>query len=203
MADYHERRTVIETEPTGRTGQVETEHQHVSYERHGMSGAAIAAIVLSAVAAAVLLTLLFTSNRSDSRDEELARDRVEPVQQVPAQQPPPQQPVIVTVPQPQTPTTTVQVPVPVPVPVPTPSASSNQTSSNQAVTDTSIEVDVISKFTDDPELRSHPINVKFSNGTATLSGLVPRAELKARAEIVARSVKGVSRVVNDIAVQGQ
>ena len=199
MADYHERRTVIETEPTRRAGQVETEHDYVSYERRGMSGAAVAAIVLSAVAAAVLLTLLFTSNRSDSRDEELARERTEPVQTVPAQQPPPQPPVVVTVPQPQTPPTTVTVPVP----VPTPSASSNPTSSNPAVTDTSIEVDVISKLTDDPELRSHPINVKFSNGTATLSGLVPRESLKARAESVAMSVKGVKRIVNDIAVQGQ
>ena len=196
MAEYHERRTVIETEPARRVGQVETEHQHVSYERRGMSGAAVAAIVLSAVAAAVLLTLLFTSNQSDARDAELAQDRIEPVQTVPAQQAPQQPPVVITVPQPQT--TTVEVPVPVPVPAP-----AGTQSTTPAVTDTSIEVDVISKLTDDPELRSHPINVKFNNGTVTLSGLVPRAGLKERAEIVARSVKGVTRVVNDISVQGQ
>ena len=196
MAEYHERRTVIETEPARGVGQVETEHQHVSYERRGMSGAAVAAIVLSAVAAAVLLTLLFTSNQSDARDAELAQDRIEPVQTVPAQQAPQQPPVVITVPQPQT--TTVEVPVPVPVPAP-----AGTQSTTPAVTDTSIEVDVISKLTDDPELRSHPINVKFNNGTVTLSGLVPRAGLKERAEIVARSVKGVTRVVNDIAVQGQ
>ena len=87
MAEYHERRTVIETEPTRRAGQVETEHQHVSYERRGMSGAAVAAIVLSAVAAAVLLTLLFTNNQSEARDAELAHDSAGPVQTVPAQQP--------------------------------------------------------------------------------------------------------------------
>ncbi len=199
MADYHERRTVIETEPTRRGEPVGTEHEYVSYERRGMSGAAVAAIVLSAVAAAVLLTLLFTSNRTDDSDAELARERA--AQTLPAQQPAQQPPVVVTVPQPQTQPTTV--PVPVPVPVPTPSASSNQTSSNPAVTDTTIEVDVISKLTDDPQLRSHPINVKFSNGTATLSGLVPREDLKARAEIVAKSVKGVNRIVNEITVQGQ
>jgi len=196
MAEYHERRTVIETEPPRRVGQVETEHEHISYERRGMSGAAVTAIVLSAVAAAVLLTLLFTSNQSDSRDAELAQDRIEPVQTVPAQQPAQQPPVVVTVPAPQTQT----VPVPVPVPVPAP-AQTQSTSS--AVTDTGIEVDIISKLTDDPELRLHPINVKFNNGTVTLSGLVPRPSLKARAEIVASSVKGVTRVVNEIAVQGQ
>ncbi len=108
MAEYHERRTVIETESPRGVGPVETEHQHVSYERRGMSGAAVAAIVLSAIAAAVLLTLLFTSNQSDSRDAELAQDRIEPVQTVPAQQPAQQPPVIVTVPAPQTQT----VPVP-------------------------------------------------------------------------------------------
>lgn len=198
MAEYNERRTVIETEPDRRVGQVETEHQHVSYERRGMSGAAVAAIVLSAVAAAVLLTLLFTSNQSEARDAELAQERIEPVQTVPAQQPAQQPPVVVTVPPPPAQTTTVPVPVPVPVPAP-----AQTQSPTPAVTDTSIEVDIISKLTDDPELRSHAINVKFNNGTVTLSGLVPMASLKARAEIVARSVKGVTRVVNDIAVQGQ
>ena len=197
MADYQERRTVIESEPPRRVGQGEIEHEYVSYERRGMSGGAVAAIVLSAIAAAVLLTLLFTSNRSDSEAE---LERTEPVQTVPAQQPPPQPPVVVTVPQPQTPPSTVTVPVPVPVPAP---SASGQSSSNQAVTDTSIEVDVISKLTEDPELRSHPINVKFDKGTVTLSGLVPREGLKARAEIVAKSVKGVTRVVNEITVQGQ
>jgi hypothetical protein len=140
----------------------------------------------------VLLTLLFTSNQSDARDAELARDRIEPIQTVPAQQPAQQPPVVVTVPQ----TTTVPVPVPVPAPAGTQSTT-------PAVTDTSIEVNIISKLTDDSELRSHPINVKFNNGTVTLSGLVPRESLKARAELVASSVKGVTRVVNEIAVQGQ
>ena len=196
MAEYHERRTVIETEPTRRVGEVETEHQHVSYERRGMSGAAVAAIVLSAVAAAVLLTLLFTSNQSDARDAELARDRIEPIQTVPAQQPAQQPPVIVTVPPPPAQTTTVPVPVPVPAPAGTQSTT-------PAVTDTGIEVNIISELTDDPEWRSHPINVKFNNGPVTLSGLVPRENLKARAELLASSVKGVTRVVNEIAVQGQ
>jgi hypothetical protein len=198
MAEYHERRTVIETEPTPRVGQVETQHERISYERRGMSGAAVTAIVLSAIAAAVLLTLLFTSNRDDSRDDTLARERaVEPVQTAQAPPPPQQSPVVVTVPAPQQ-TQPTTITVPVPVPVPTETASSSPT-----VTDTSIEVDVISKLTDDAELRSHPINVKFNNGTITLSGLVPREGLKTRAEIVAKSVKGVTRVVNDISVQGQ
>jgi hypothetical protein len=196
MAEYHERRTVIETEPAPGVGQVETQHEHISYERRGMSGAAVTAIVLSAIAAAVLLTLLFTSNRDDNSDPDVVRERIEvPVQStVPPPQPPQQPPVVVTVPAPQTQPTTITVPVPVPA----------ETASNsQAPSDTSIEVDVISKLTDDAELRSHPINVKFNSGTITLSGLVPRESLKTRAEIVAKTVKGVTRVVNDISVQGQ
>ena len=126
----------------------------------------------------------------------LTQDRIEPIQTVPAQQPPQQPPVVVTVPRLRRRRRPYRSPCRVPAPAGTQSTT-------PAVTDTSIEVNVISKLTDDPELRSHPINVKFNNGTVTLSGLVPRAGLKERAEIVASSVKGVTRVVNEIAVQGQ
>jgi osmotically-inducible protein OsmY len=42
-----------------------------------------------------------------------------------------------------------------------------------------------------------------TDGTVTLIGRVPDDELKARAEEVARSVKGVRRVINRIVVQSQ
>ena len=54
---------------------------------------------------------------------------------------------------------------------------------------------------DDPDLRTHPIDVKVDNGTATLSGELPSEELKARAGKVALSVKGVRRVTNNITVK--
>jgi hyperosmotically inducible protein len=92
----------------------------------------------------------------------------------------------------------------VPVPVPVPSASQPAPSTAApAVSDTSIEVDINSKLLDDKDLRSHPISVKFSGGTATLSGSLPSEDLKLRAEQIARSIKGVRRVVNDITVSAQ
>ena len=92
----------------------------------------------------------------------------------------------------------------VPVPVPVPSASQPAPSTSEpAVSDTSIEVDINSKLIDDGDLRSHPLSVKFSGGTVTLSGSLPSEELKTRAEQVAKTVKGVRRVVNNITVSAQ
>jgi hyperosmotically inducible periplasmic protein len=62
---------------------------------------------------------------------------------------------------------------------------------------------VTTKLLDDPELRKHPLDVKVSNGTATLSGTVPSEEIKTRAEQAAKTVKGVRRVVNNITVSSQ
>ena len=93
----------------------------------------------------------------------------------------------------------------VPVPVPVPSASQPAPSTSEpAVSDTSIEVDINSKLIDDGDLRSHPLSVKFSGGTVTLSGSLPSEELKTRAEQVAKTVKGVSDgcIEADVALLG-
>jgi osmotically-inducible protein OsmY len=45
--------------------------------------------------------------------------------------------------------------------------------------------------------------VKVNNGTATLSGDLPSEELKARAERVAMTVKGVKHVINKITVKAE
>ena len=66
MAQYEERRTtVVEDIPAGRPAAVETDHDHVIYERRGISGAAIAALVIAAIAAAVLITLMITSSQQE------------------------------------------------------------------------------------------------------------------------------------------
>ena len=64
-----------------------------------------------------------------------------------------------------------------------------------------IELDISSKFLDDPDLRSQSIDVKVSGGTAMLSGRVSKEELKTLAGKIARTVKGVRNVVNNISVQ--
>jgi osmotically-inducible protein OsmY len=60
---------------------------------------------------------------------------------------------------------------------------------------------VTSKLLDDQDLRTHPIDVKVTGGTAVLSGEVPSDELKEQAEKIARTVKGIRGVINNIVVK--
>ena len=190
VSEYTEKRTVVENVPVGRP-VVETQYDSVVHERPGMSGGAIAALVLAAIAATIVITMLILNNQQQNTEDELAQERArEAAAQQPPQQQQPQQPVIVTVPQSQ--------PATVPVPVPVPSQSAPAAT---APTATEIEIDVTSKLLDDPDLRSHPVDVKVSGGTATLSGHVPTEALKMRAEKLARTVKGVRSVINHLTVQ--
>jgi osmotically-inducible protein OsmY len=43
--------------------------------------------------------------------------------------------------------------------------------------------------------------VKVTGGTAVLSGRVPNEDLKKRAETLAKTVRGVQIIINDIAVR--
>jgi Predicted periplasmic or secreted lipoprotein len=196
MSEYREKRVVVEEIPIGRRPVIEEQHDTIVHERSGISGAAIAAIVIAAIAAAVLITLMIVNSNQQGREDDLARqrDRAEADARA-AQAANQQQPA--AVPQPQSQPSTVVVPIPVPVP----SASQPAPSTTEPpISDTSIEVDINSKLLDDGELRTHPLDVKVSGGTARLSGNLPNEDLKMRVEKIAKTVKGVRRVVNDITV---
>jgi len=197
MSDYSERRTVVEEIPIKRARPVvETQYDSVVHERRGMSGGEVAALVLAAIAAAVVITMLIVNSQQKNTDEELAQERARAAaaqqasSQQPVQQPaqPAQQPQVVVVP----PTATPSAPAPAPSAAP---PAETTPSSAQ------VEIDVTSKLLDDSELRAHPIDVKVAGRTAVLSGEVPNDELKARAEQLARSVRGVGRVINTITVR--
>ncbi|MEK6409005.1 MAG: BON domain-containing protein [Acidobacteriota bacterium] len=196
MSEYRETRTVVEDVPIKRARPVvETQYDSVVRESRGMSGGAIAALVLAAIAAAVVITMLILNSQQRDSEDQLAQERARTAaaqQQQPQQpsQPSPQQPVIV-MPQSQ------PAPAPVVVPVPAPSQAPSAT----APTSTEVEVDITSKLLDDQDLRSQSIDVKVNGGTAVLSGRVPNEELKSRAETIARTVKGVRSVTNNITVQ--
>jgi hypothetical protein len=194
MSEYTERRTVVEDVPIKQARPVvETQYDSVVREQRGMSGGAIAALVLAAIVAAVVITMLILNNQQRNSDEELAQERARnaTAQQAPAQQPS-QQPPVIVMPQPQ-PTT---VPVPVPVPSqPAPPATAT------APTSTELEIDINSRLLDDQDLRSYPIDVKVTGGTAMLSGHVPNNELRTRAEKLAKTVKGIRSVTNNIVVK--
>lgn len=191
MSEYRETRTVVEDVPIKRARPVvETQYDSVVHESRGMSGGAIAALVLAGIAAAILITVLILNSQERANEDQLAleRSRTAAAQQQQPSQPQPQQPVIVM---PSSP------PAQVPVPVPAPSAVPSTT----APTSTEVEVDITSKFLDDQDLRSQSIDVKVNGGVAVLSGHVPNEELKTRAEKITRTVKGVKNVLNNLSVQ--
>ena len=202
MSEYTEKRTVIEDVPIGRRPVVEEQYDTVIHERRGMSGAAIAAIVIAAIAAAVLITLMIMNSNQQSREDELARQRDQAEANARAAQSANQPSVV----QPAQPSVIVVPPSTVPAPsTPAPSAAPQPapSASDSIVSDTSTEVDINTKLLDDQDLRSHPIDVKFSGGTAVLSGELPSEDLRGRAEKLAKTVKGVRRVVNNIKVSQQ
>jgi hypothetical protein len=190
MSEYRETHRIVEGEPIKRARPVvETQYDTVVHESRGLSGGAVVALVLAGIAAAVLITMMILNSQQRESEDQLARERERIAETQQLQQPPPQQPVIVL------PPSQPPAQVPVPVPAPAPGASSTAPST------TEIELDITSRLLDDQELRSQSIDVKFSDGTAVLSGRVSSEELKTRAEKITRAVKGVRNVLNNITVQ--
>jgi type II secretory pathway pseudopilin PulG len=200
MDQITERHTVVHDSPLPGHRVVGKEVDYVTREDRGLSGGAIAAIIVAILLTAIVITLIIVNSQQNSQENEiaLAREReraaaaqrdAAQAQSTPAQT---QQPPVVVMPQTQ--------PVPVPVPVPTtPSAGTTTTTPSNV----SLEVDVNGKFLDDSQLASYPLTVKADNGVITLTGELPNQDLKTRAEKLAFSVKGVRRIVNDIEIKEQ
>jgi type II secretory pathway pseudopilin PulG len=197
MDQFTEKRTVVHDLPVGGRPVVENQYDHVSVERRGLSGPAIAAMIIGAVLVAMFITWLIVNNQQKDelameRERALVAERNAAQAQAAQQQPQPQQsqqPIVVM---PQSQPSTIPVPVPVPTPAePTATAPSSM----------SIEVDVNRKLLDDRQLSPYPITVKIENGTATLEGTVPTEDLKTRAEKVTGSVKGIRGIINNITVR--
>ncbi len=79
--------------------------------------------------------------------------------------------------------------------------SRQQETVGQYVDDATITTHVKAKFADDSTVAATSIRVETLKGQVQLSGFAKSAEEKSRAEILARSVKGVASVRNDIVVR--
>lgn len=187
--------SVVEAVPPGRRPVVETRYDSVVNERQGISGVAIAALVVAGITAAVLVTMILVNSQQRNSDQELAQEKAKTLaaQQTTAQASQ-QPPVIVT--QPSSQPATLAVPYPVPGPLQaTPGEAKSLNSSVY------LEIDVTSRLQKDEELRPYIIDVKVTSGTALLTGQVPNEDLKQRAEKLALEVNGVQSVKNDIAIK--
>jgi len=189
VSEYREKRTIVqEAPPVGGRPVLETRYDSVVHERPGLSGVAVAALVLGAIAVAVVITVLIINSQQKNTDEALMQQRANNAaapQQMPAQ---PAEPpaVIVNVP-------AAQAAAPPPVLAPPPTAP--------ALSSVDVEMAVVSKLQADQELRFYAVDAKVSGGTTTLSGYVQNDGLKARAERVARTVTGVRSIINNITVE--
>ena len=179
------RRIVVET-PTARR---EVEHtEAVRHSDSGISGAALAAIVVGVIALAAIL-ILFMMNRQQATNDNLAAQQpATTIVEQPAQQQPP---VIV-----QQPATTTQQP-PVIINNPPPAGGSAATNTSD---DANVQAAIDKKLSDDPTLSSLGIAATVMNGKVTLLGMVKTEALKAEVEKAVRSVKGVKSIDNQLSV---
>ena len=185
-------RVVVET-PTARREEVHSEAVHYP-ERSGVSGAALAAIVVGVIALAAII-ILFVMNQQQNGVNDNAAAQQQPAQTI-VQQPAQQPPVIVQQPAPAT--------QPAPVIIngqPAPSTSGGATSSAPAGPDDStVQAAVDKKLSNDPNLSALGITATVLNGKVTLMGSVHSQAEKNQVERAVRNVKGVKSVDNQISV---
>ena len=186
------RRIVVET-PTARREEVHSEA--VRYpDRSGVSGAALAAIVVGVVALAAIIILFVLNQQQTAANENMTAQQQPPqtIVQQPAQQQPP---IIVQQPAPAT--------QPAPVIIngqPAPVAGGNTTSGPD---DSSIQAAIDKKISDDPKLSALGVTTTVVDGKVTLLGSVHSAADKSLIERAVRNVKGVKSVDNQISISGE
>jgi len=76
-----------------------------------------------------------------------------------------------------------------------------QSSMGEYIDDSAITASVKSKFVEDRTVDAAAISVETLNGEVMLSGFARNTAERARAETLARSVKGVKSVKNQVAVR--
>ena len=77
----------------------------------------------------------------------------------------------------------------------------NQETTGSYVDDTAITAAVKAKFVEDPTVAASSISVETLNGTVQLSGFAKSSAERNQAENIARSVKNVKNVRNNIVVR--
>ena len=180
------RRIVVET-PNARREVEHTEAVHYP-ERNGISGAAMAAIVVGVIALAAII-ILFVMNQQQTNENATAQQQPPTtIVQQPAQQPP----VIV-----QQPPAATQ---PAPVIVNNPPSGGTSAGTTSGTDDSAIQTAVDKKLNNDPTLSTLGITATVLNGRVTLTGVVKSAALKAQVERAVRNLKGVKSVDNQISI---
>ena len=186
------RRIVVET-PSARREEVHSEAVRYPDRSGGVSGAALAAIVVGVIALAAII-ILFVMNQQQNTVNANTTAQQQPPQTV-IQQPAEQPPVIV-----QQPAPAQQAPVIING-QPAPATNGGSTTSSANVPDDStIQAAIDKKLSNDPQLSSLGVTATVTNGKVTLIGMVHSQAEKSQVERAVKSVKGVKSVDNQISV---
>src|ERR1043166_534502 len=181
------RRIVVDT-PSGRREEIHSEARQYPERSGGVSGAALAAIVVGVIALAAIIILFVMNQQQNALNANTtAQQQPQTIVQQPAQQQPP---VIVQQPAP------AQQQPPVIIngqSAPPPATSGGTTSSGAATTnapdDSAIQTAVDKKLNNDPALSALGITATVTNGKATLIGMVHSQAEKSQVERAVRAVK--------------
>ena len=184
------RRIVVET-PNARREEVHSEAVRYPNRSGGVSGAALAAIVVGVIALAAII-ILFVMNQQQNAVNENTTAQQQPPQTV-IQQPAQQPPVIVQQPATQPPVIINGQPAP-------PATSGGMTSTAGVPDDSTIQAAVDKKLNNDPQLSALGITATVMNGKVTLIGMVHSQAEKSQVERAVKAVKGVKAVDNQISV---
>jgi BON domain-containing protein len=183
------RRIVVET-PTARREEVHSESVHHP-ERTGVSGAALAAIVVGVVALAAILILFVMNQQQANVNDNMTAQQQQPPQTI-VQQPAQQPPIIVQQPAPAT--------QPAPVIIQQAPVSGGTTPTTSGSNDSAIQAAVDKKLSDDPILSALGVTASVVEGKVTLMGSVRSQAEKNQVERAVRNVKGVKAVDNQITI---
>lgn len=184
------RRIVVET-PNARREEVHSEAVRYPDRSGGVSGAALAAIVIGVIALAAII-ILFVMNQQQNavNANTTAQQQPQTIIQQPAQQPP----VIVQQPAPAT------QPAPVIINGQPATTSGGTTSTANVPDDSTIQAAVDKKLSNDPQLSSLGVTATVTNAKVTLIGMVHSQAEKSQVEHAVKAVKGVKSVDNQISV---
>ena len=186
------RRIVVET-PSARREEVHSEATRYPDRSSGISGAALAAIVVGVIALAAII-ILFVMNQQQNNLNANTTAQQQPPQTI-VQQPAQQPPVIVQQPAPAT-----QPPVIINGQPAPPATSGGTTSTANVPDDSAIQAAVDKKLSNDSQLSSLGVTATVINGKVTLIGLVHSQAEKSQVERAVKAVKGVKAVDNQISV---
>ena len=191
------RRIVVDT-PSGRREEIHSEARQYPERSGGVSGAALAAIVVGVIALAAIIILFVMNQQQNALNANTTAQQQQQPPQTIIQQPAQQQPPVIV----QQPAAPAQQP-PVIINGQPSSTGGSTTTSGVAPSgpdDSSIQTAVDKKLTNDPALSALGVTATVMNGKVTLIGMVHSQAEKSQVERAVRQIKGVKSVDNQLSV---